>query len=633
MKEQKTKTLIICEKPSVAMEFARCLNLFENRDGFKSSAEYVVTWCVGHLCTLKDPKDYNEEWEKWDYNLLPLIPKRYEIKCVDQTKKQFNVVKKLLNSKEFLRVINACDAGREGELIFQNVYTLSGSSLPIYRMWTSAAITNETIKRELSNLKPMAAFQGLANAAKARACADWAVGINGTRALTLSANIYKEVISVGRVQTPCLSFLVTRELEIQNFKSKNFYQIKSNFSKDGFIFNGVLEYKADDEVKSKFENESEAQKILAQIKDIQKAYVDKITETTKKISPPNLFSLTELQKEANKIFSYSAQKTLETCQSLYEKHKMISYPRTDSSYLPNDLTNVIEKILKFINEYNSNFEQEINFILNQNQFKKNKRVFDDSKVSDHHALIPTGIKSNISLNENEQKIFELIYKRFVSSFLDDYIELNKKISIIVGKFEFKSVGKTPIKMGWHDVYCHSNEDESSKKEISDTQSLPALCEHEQIKIEKIFLDAGRTKPPARYTEATLLAAMESPAKFLNNDKVDEKEILKQKGIGTPATRASIIDSLIERKYCERKSKSLTPTRKAISLIQNLKPESLKSPLMTAEWEQKLMLIEKNEYSLADFAKELNEFVKGIVVSAPEAGKNIRVSYERERKSK
>ena len=355
----KKKKLIICEKPSVASEFSKCLKLSVRNDGFYEGDNYVVSWCVGHLCTLKDPKDYDEKWEKWVFDSLPIIPKKYEIKYIEKTKKQYNVVKKLLNSDKFEVAINACDAGREGELIFQNVYKLSGSTLPIFRMWTSAAITDATINRELANLKPMSQFQGLANAARARACADWTIGINGTRALTLSANIYKEVISIGRVQTPTLTFLVNRELEIKNFKPKTFYQIKSDMNKDGYDFSSMHEFVSSEnnELENKFNTTEDAKKVLAKIEGCKNAIVSEVIETRKKILPPLLFSLTELQKEANKIFSFSAQKTLEVAQALYENHKLISYPRTDSACLPNDMLNLVKDLFIFVGEYFSNYSK------------------------------------------------------------------------------------------------------------------------------------------------------------------------------------------------------------------------------------------------------------------------------------
>lgn len=619
------KKLIICEKPSVASEFSKCLKLSLKNDGFYEGDNYVVTWCVGHLCTLKDPKDYDENWGKWDFNLLPMIPKKYEIKCIEQTKKQYYVVKKLLNSDKFEAVINACDAGREGELIFQNVYKLSGSVLPIFRMWTSAAITDETIKRELANLKPMSQFQGLANAARARACADWTIGINGTRALTLSANVYKEVISIGRVQTPTLTFLVNRELEIKNFKPKTFFQIKSDMNKDGYEFSSLHEFLNPDsnELENKFNTIEDAKKILVKIDGCKIAIVSDVIETKKKVSPPLLFSLTELQKEANKIFSFSAQKTLEIAQSLYENHKLISYPRTDSSCLPNDMLNLVKNLFVFVGEYYSNYSKYTNLIIQEDTFKNNKRIFDDSKVTDHHALIPTGIKNREALSNDEALIFDLICKRFIASFLEEYVELNKKIVFNINNFLFKTSGKTPIKMGWKDVYNLTENDNEDKNSNDVPQNLPNLVKGDNVSVKKIYLDEGKTKPPPRYTEATILSAMESPSKFLDKEQIDEREILKEKGLGTPATRASIIDSMIDRKYCERKSKSLVPTAKAIALINNLKPESLKSPIITAKWEQKLAEIEKNEYSLKDFSTELNDFVHEIVDKSVECGKMIK----------
>lgn len=622
------KKLIICEKPSVAFEFSKSLKLNNKNDGFYEGELYVVTWCVGHLCALKDPEEYNQAWAKWTFESLPIIPKRYELKYIDQTKKQFFIVKKLLNDSKFCMVINACDAGREGEHIFQNVYKLSGSELQIFRMWTSAAITDETIKRELENLKPMSQFQGLANAARARACADWSVGINGTRALTLSANIYKEVISIGRVQTPTLSFLVQRELEIKNFKPKAFYQLKANLLKNEILFQAIYEFfdKENNQTETQFFSEAEAKNVLLKIEHAKKGTVSDVAESTKKKPSPNLFNLTELQKECNKIFSFSAQKTLEICQSLYETHKMISYPRTDSCCLPNDLISSVKTLFIFVGEYFSNLKRFSEIILTKNIYNDNKKVFNDLKVTDHHALIPTGLKSNSKLSENEFLVYELICKRFLSSFLDDYVEKIKKVTIDINGVLFKSTGKTPLFLGWKEVYAETKDEDDKDSENNENQTLPNLIKGDSVDVEKIYIDTGKTKPPARYTEATLLAAMENPARFLNKEQADEKNILKDKGLGTPATRAAIIDTIIDRKYCERKSKALVPTVKAISLIQNLQPESLKSPIMTAEWERKLVMIENNEYSLVDFSRELNSFVSLIVETSKDCGKKIKSQF-------
>jgi DNA topoisomerase-3 len=624
------KKLIICEKPSVALEFSKCLKLNVKNDGFYEGDNYVVTWCIGHLCALKNPKDYDEKLEKWVFYSLPIIPKKYEIKYIEKTKKQYYIVKKLLNSEKFKLVINACDAGREGELIFQNVYKLSGSDLDIFRMWTSAAITNETINRELANLKPMSQFQGLANAARARSCADWAIGINGTRALTLSSNIYKEVISIGRVQTPTLTFLVDRELEIKNFKQKIFYQIKADLVKDALGFSSIHEYfdPEKNEVDNKFHSIEIAKKIISRIDSCKIAVVLDVIETRKKILPPLLFSLTEIQKEANKSFSFSAQKTLEIAQSLYEKHKLISYPRTDSACLPNDMLSMVKDLFVFVGEYFQSMKKYSELIIKENKFKCNRRIFDDSKVSDHHALIPTGLKNRAELSEDELIIFEMICKRFIASFLDDYIELNKKIIFNIKDVLFRTNGKTPLLMGWKDAYNLNENENDDKPSIDIYQNIPNLMKGEVVSIKKIFLDEGKTKPPQRYTEASLLSAMESPSKFLNRDQIEEKEILKEKGLGTPATRAAIIDSIIERKYCVRKAKSLVPTTKAIALIQNLKPESLKSPIITAQWEQKLAAIERNEYSLKDFSDDLNDYVYEIIDKSIECGKMIKSQFEK-----
>ena len=621
------KNLIICEKPSVALEFSKALGL-KKTDGYYEGDKYVVTWCIGHLCELKNPHEYDEKWKKWNLESLPIIPKKYELKIKgeDAYKKRFSIIKKLLNSDEFSAVINACDAGREGELIFQNVYKMSSSNLEIFRMWTSAAINEETIRRELNNLKPMSKYEGLANAARARECADWAVGMNATRALTLAINLKNhEVFSVGRVQTPTLSFIVKREKEIKEFKEKKFYEIKAILEFNNVLFDSTHQFKNIDNNKTetRFHEISEVSKILSKIINIKKAQLKEITDTKKIEHPPLLFSLTELQKEANKRFGYSAQQTLDIAQVLYEKHKILSYPRTDSSHLPMDLVLKVPTILKSLSNDFENIKHFINKIIENNNYMNNKRVFDDSKVSDHHALIPMG--SNFeNLSNDEFNIYNLVCMRLIASFLNDYIEINRSLIFDISGFEFISKGKTPIENGWKDVYNLENFDDNIIKETN--QKLPNIKKGEISNIEKIEQKEGKTSPPKRYTEASILEAMESPSRFLNNELVSEKEILKEKGLGTPATRAKIIESMLEREYCIKKGKNLIPTKKAISLIKNLEPESLRSPVLTALWEQKLSDIENNKYSLSSFSKDLNLYIEEIINKSQECGKKIKIEY-------
>ena len=403
--------LVIAEKPNAGIEIAKALGATNRRDGYMEGNGYVVTWCVGHLATLKEPHDYDLKYEKWNLNHLPIIPDRYELKVVPTAQKQFNVVKKFLTDKNFEYVVNAADAGREGELIFDNVYRLSGSKLDVKRLWTSAALTEEAIRREFKNLKPASQYEGLKLAARVRAASDWVIGMNATRALTLRAGAHGKPISIGRVQTPTLSFLVTRELEIKNFKSKEFSLIEGQFLAASKQYTGTLQLAQGEEQKlsPRIFDQVQANFIFTQLKKQKTGTIDAIETERKKLSTPELFDLTELQKEANKIYGFTADETLKIAQSLYEHHKVLSYPRTDFKHLPNEMKVETVKILNSLKGHVLKQNKDFFDIALQKIDEVKKRIFDDSKVGDHHALLPMA-KIPEKLNENELKIYELILK-------------------------------------------------------------------------------------------------------------------------------------------------------------------------------------------------------------------------------
>lgn len=615
--------LVIAEKPSAGGEIAKALGATQRKEGFMEGNGFIVTWCIGHLATLKEPHDYDPKYEKWNLNDLPIIPDKYELKVVPSAQKQFNVVKKFLTDNKFEYVVNATDAGREGELIFDNVYRLSGSKLEVKRLWTSAALTEESILREFKNLKPASHYEGLKLAARVRAASDWVIGMNATRALTLRAGAHGKPISIGRVQTPTLSFLVSRELEIKNFKPQQYSQIEGVFFTFEKQYKGILQLPQEDKkLSSKIFNHAQAEIIFAKIKSQKDGVIDSVETLRKKLNTPELFDLTELQKEANKIYGFTAEETLKIAQSLYENHKVLSYPRTDFRHLPCELrpevTKTLETLRGFVLDKNITY-----FDVALNKVKEEqKRIFDDSKVGDHHGLLPMK-KIPENLNEQERKIYELILKRLLAALNLDHVFDETSVITRVNEYKFYSKGKLIIQNGWKDVYIFKDIEEKTIKE--EEQIFPNFTKDTPVKVIEISIKKDKTKPPKPLTESELLNCMQSPLNTMKKDSLnsDQKSFLKEKGIGTPATRANIIKTLVDREYVIRKGKSILPTEKAIRLITNLKPETLTSPIMTAEWEEKLSLIEQGKLSPAEFAKGLKIFVHEIVKRSEECGYELK----------
>lgn len=603
------KTLVIAEKPSAGREIAEALGAYKKIEGAMASDKYVVTWAIGHLVTLKEPDEYKDEWKIWSFNSLPMLPERYELKVVEESKKQFNIIKKFLTSKDFSRVVNACDAGREGELIFDYIYRLSESKIPAYRLWTSAALTPEAIKREFTKLKCIEDFNGLRLAARARSTADWAIGMNATRAISLAAQKAgaKGVYSVGRVQTPTLQFLVAREIEINNFKPQAFWTIHADLhSAKNEEFKARLEYQKDDSFTHQIFSQATAIKIISDCEG-KNAKVSKVDSKDRSIQPPLLFDLTDLQKECNKRFDLSADKTLDIAQRLYEKSKCISYPRTEYRHLTEDNREMIPGILKALH---GNFDEEFLTQVKINYQKQNKRIFDNEKVGDHHALIPTSKKPS-TLSDLEQKIYNLIVNRFIAAFANDYEYQSSIIISICENHIFVSRGKMIKNMGWKSIEMEFFDDEKKKDE--EEQKLPILNVCDLVLIKNLNLKEDKTKAPPRYTDATLLSSMQNPASKVENK--DDKDLLRECGLGTPATRAAIIKNLESKGYISREKKNIKPTEKAFELMNMLKKFNqnfLSNPVMTAEWEKTLQEIEKEPKMAMTFLNKLNSLTHTIV---------------------
>ena len=586
------KKLVLTEKPSVANDIARVLGQFTNHKEYLEGENYIITWALGHLVTLAEPEDYEKRLKSWRLNLLPIIPENFFLKPIPGAEKRLEVIRKLATRKEVEGLVNACDAGREGELIFRYIYEFLELDKPVWRLWLSS-MTREAIVQAFRELKVAEEYELLAQAARSRSEGDWLVGINGTRAFTTR---YKILLSVGRVQTPTLAILVHREREIQQFQPVPYFEVFATFSLPQGHYTGKW-HNGEDRL---FEREK-AQGIIDRVAG-KRGVVVHFTEQKTAEAHPLLYDLTELQREANRLFGYSAQRTLDLAQRLYEHYKLITYPRTSSRYLSNDLLGQVEKSLAMLDRCGfHDFVASITAL----EHLSDRRIFDRSKVSDHHAIIPTGEEiAWEELPEAEKKIMDLVVRRFISVFYPEAIWMHRAIKTEVEGEKFVSKSKVLLEAGWRKLY-RSEEDQE--------EYLPRVEEGTEVGVERVWMEEKETKAPPRYTEATLLSAMEGAGRFVEDEEL--REILKESGIGTPATRAAIIERLIEVGYVEREGKTLFPTPKGmelIHLVESIPVSELASPQLTGEWEKKLNLIERGEFSRENFMKEIRDLSIEIV---------------------
>ncbi|PWH86029.1 type IA DNA topoisomerase [Brumimicrobium oceani] len=600
----------IAEKPSVAKDIANTIGATQRKDGYYEGNGYQVTWTFGHLCTLKEPRDYVEDWRYWNLRHLPMVPSRFGVKVIEDEgiQRQFHIVKRLL--VDATEIINCGDAGQEGEVIQRWVFLKSGTKAPIKRLWISS-LTEEAIKEGFANLKDGNKFNNLYAAGSARAIGDWLLGINATRLFTKKFALQRQVLSIGRVQTPTLAMIVNRHLEIENFKPQDYWELRTVYRDTEF--NSVL---------GKIKKKEKAEYALSKIKD-EAFEITSFEQKEGKEKPPRLFDLTALQVEANKKQGYSADQTLKLIQSLYEK-KLVTYPRVDTTYLPDDVYPKVPGILQNLTYYS-----ELTAPLLQKKLPKSKQVFDNKKVTDHHAIIPTGVKVS-GVTPEEQKIYNTVTKRFIAVFYPDCKVSNTTVLGEVLKLEFKATGKQILSPGWRVVY--QKDDSKSKK---DENLMPVFVKGEKGPHEA-RIDTKQTSPPKHFTEATLLRAMETAGKHVEDEEA--RELMKDNGIGRPSTRANIIETLFRRRYIERSKKNILATHTGIDLIQVIDNETLKSPELTGDWERKLRLIEKGEYQPAQFKQELIEMVVELTneVLFNTAKKAIRImddSKEEEKKDK
>ena len=583
--------LIVAEKPSVAGEIAKIVGATQGKQGYKTGSGYIVTWCYGHLIELAQPERYDEKYKKWNVADLPIIPTFYKTDVINSKSSiaQYNVVKQLMNSNEVEEIIEATDAGREGELIFRLVYEQAKCKKPVKRLWISS-LEEESIRKGLKEMKPGSAYDNLFRAARSRQRADWVYGINLTR---LYSGLYPQAgtLNCGRVQTPTVQFIVQRKQDIDNFIPKTYYTLHADLGEFEALKN--------------VENKDEAERIVRTCEN-QTAFVTAVKKETKKKSPPKLYDLTSLQRDANRMLGFSAQQTLDTLQSLYEA-KLATYPRTDSNYLTSTMEGSTRELIGLLVE--NNVVPGGYNLSNVNI----SRVIDDGKVSDHHAILPTKELTPEAFNNlptGEKNIATLIIYRLLAAVYTPYIYSTTTADVNINDEAFVARGREIIDLGHGTVQLRMKEvlgekSDSKKSEKKDT-SLPSLTEGDTFRCTTVKAEEKQTDPPKPFTEDTLLAAMETAGKTIEDERL--KEAMKDCGLGTPATRAGIIENIIKTGYVERKGKSLFPTPKAVQFMAVVADE-VKQPKLTAEWEEKLALIQKGEYDEKDFMYRINLFVE------------------------
>ena len=672
--------LVIAEKPSVARDLARVLDVRPSGKGCFEGSDKVITWCIGHLVELDEPASYDGRWKAWRMDTLPMVPAEFKLRAVPNTRDQLRSVCDLLRDKRFTEVINACDAGREGELIFRYVYQLAGSRIPIRRLWISS-LTDEAIRNGFATLRPGRDMEALADAARCRSEADWLVGLNATRAVTIRhrRGDSSTLFSIGRVQTPTLAILVEREKQIRAFVSQDFWLLKGEFTTGGGAkFPATFALGKT----NRFANAGLAETVRDRdrehgaVADPQGPVVESLKQDKTREPPPLLFDLTSLQRTANKRFGLSAKATLEAAQALYERAKVLTYPRTDSRHLTSDMVKEMERIVGGVGRM-ADYAGFARPLLDHPP-RASKRVFDDSKVSDHHAIIPTGKAVDPkSLGRDEQRIFDLVVRRFLGAFYPDAEFAQTEVIVRVGTDpqektataaeeataiatlppppdRYLARGRVRTAAGWQEVAGFGDDADEKpgkkgrKKDEDDdegaTSHLPPLAEGERLAGDFAAV-AKKTKPPSRHTEATLLSAMENAGKLVDDEEM--RAAMRDSGLGTPATRAAIIETLLKRAFVNREGKHLVPTPMGIGLIEALPVQNLASPELTGNWEARLARIARGQEQrtvfmadIATYVKEVVDAIRGaapmadvpVAAQKPPAGKGARKPRRKTRKA-
>lgn len=601
------KTLVLAEKPSVGRELARVLGCKNGGNGYLEGGEYIVSWALGHLVTLADPDAYDKRYEKWNMQDLPMLPQKMKLVVIPESRRQFQVVSSLMKRGDVGQLIIATDAGREGELVARWIMIKAGWKGPTQRLWISSQ-TDKAIREGFANLKPADNYDNLFRSAQARSEADWLVGLNVTRALTCK---YNAQLSAGRVQTPTLALIVHREQEIRDFVPREFWGITAKLP-------GFTATWRDAGKNAHTFDRTRAETILQKLQG-EDAVLTKVERQKKQTPPPAAYDLTELQRDANKKYAYSAKETLSLMQTMYERHKLLTYPRTDSRYISQDVVATLPERLRscMVEEYKPLAQE-----LYRNRPLQTKYLVNDAKVTDHHAIIPTEEQPQLyNLSGPERNIYDLVVRRFLAVLMAPYEYEEIKLTMTIGGEVFTARGKRVLNMGWKSAYDRSFQLEEETAEEEQEQSLPELREGQRLAVTAVSLKPGKTSPPARYTEATLLSAMEHPAGQVS-DKALSKILEETSGLGTPATRADIIEKLFSTFYVERRGKELVPTSKGIQLIE-LAPEELRSAELTARWEDQLSAIAKGTAKDGEFVEKMRQYATQLVTQVRQSDKEYR----------
>jgi len=622
----KAKTLVIAEKPSVGRDLARVLpGPFAKHEGYLEGPEHVISWAVGHLVQLAEPDEYDPKFKRWRMADLPIVPDRFKLVVRDErSKKQMSVVTKQLHRDDVSDVINACDAGREGELIFAYLYEKAGSKLPVRRLWLSS-MTTAAMREAFATLRPAAELARLEQAARSRSEADWIVGMNATRAATIRLrSSFDGAVSLGRVQTPTLAIIARREEEIRAFTPEPYWLVDARFEPsddpqrryDGRFHAGA---------KPRLPTEAQALEIVAAVRDgageITKVEKREVTE-----KPPMLYDLTSLQRDANTRFGFSARRTLGAAQRLYEEHKALTYPRTNSRYLTSDMAEEIKPTAELVGA-RPEYRDAAGYVTGLDVLPL-ARVIDDSKVSDHHAIIPTRAEHPVEkMDGDDRRVYDLVVRRFLAAFHPEAVLENTRVETTIAEHVFRTRGRVLLVPGWRGVYLTAAEESPAPEPAADEDEasdgeLPRLEEGEPSRTLEVEALAKETKPPRRYTDASLLGAMETAGKLVDDEEL--REAMKDSGIGTPATRAAIIERLIDVGYVERDGRSLVATEKGLNVIRLLGEHALTSPDLTGSWEQRLGRIERGEDSREQFMRDIAGFAKETIEVLDETLKDVRI---------
>ena len=591
--------LIVAEKPSVGRDIASALGKHRRGKGALVGDGWTVTWALGHLAELAPPDAYGEQYKKWRLETLPILPEKFKVRVNHKTREQFAVVKGLLRDPSVTEVVNACDAGREGELIFAYLYGLSQCRTPVRRLWISS-LTPEAIREGFESLRDGQSMKPLEDAARSRGEADWIVGMNATRAYSVRFGRPGNVLSVGRVQTPTLKLLVDREKEIEDFKPEKFWTVHARFAREDVTYDGVWFKRKQNRLKEKEAAEEIAEKVRGGTGVVRKAEKKIASE-----KPPLLYDLTELQRNANARFGFTAERTLRSAQALYEERKLITYPRTSSRYLSKDMVGGLKKRVEATTALPSlaPFAEKL---LALSKLPINRRIVDDAKVTDHHAIIPTGKKLSGDLPPDEAKVYDLVARRFLAVFFAAARFENTTVITEARGETFLSKGRVVLEAGWRTLYPNGV---GGKKE-KEPPVLPPIEISQEWRVAKVGIKEGETKPPPRYSESALLGAMETAGKFVEDEEI--RQAMKESGLGTPATRAAIIERLIKVGYVEREKKVVLPTSKGRALVSLLGESPLSSPELTGQWERRLAEMERGAERRPDFMADIGSFTTSLV---------------------